>query len=397
MYRMRGAWRPQRWQIHKQAIVNIYTKNSVLAIGNVRTQMMDARYNRSSRISAIKLGSSLALSSQRKSSHRKSSDKRQPSSKQRIPEYKPIRVVGQGAFGVVYSARTPDGSVVAVKKVLLDPRYKNRELEMMRLIHNRYCINLRNAFKTQGKKPREIYLNLVMDYLPMSLHQFNMNYRKDRKYPPLLYVKLFAFQMFAGLHYLHTIGITHRDLKPQNILVDADSGELKICDFGSAKQLLPGEKSVSYIASRYYRAPELIFDCVYYTDKIDIWAGGCVIAEMLMAGMPMFPGNSSIGQLHEIVKVLGPPTDEELASFPHNANPALAPAALTTVKDMLPRHTPPDLLDLLKQIFVYDPNKRPTALECMNHECFDEIFDPELVMPDGRPFPVLERKELSVK
>ena len=83
---------------------------------------------------------------------------RSPTTTRESHSYSPITILGKGAFGVVYSARTPDGSVVAVKKVLLDPRYKNRELEMMRLIHNRYCINLRNAFKTQGKKPRQIGL-----------------------------------------------------------------------------------------------------------------------------------------------------------------------------------------------------------------------------------------------
>jgi glycogen synthase kinase 3 beta len=220
-----------------------------------------------------------------------------------------------------------------------------------------------------------------------------MNYRKERKYPPLLYVKLFAFQMFAGLNYIHSIGITHRDLKPQNILCDPVSGELKICDFGSAKRLLPQEKSVSYIASRYYRAPELIMDCEYYTTAIDIWAAGCVLAEMLMAGMPIFAGGSAIGQMHEIVKVLGPPTDADLETFQHSANIQMEATGTTTLDQVLPRHTPPDLMSLMKRIFIYRPASRPSALECMNDHCFDEIFEPGLVMPDGRPFPVLERGE----
>lgn len=283
--------------------------------------------------------------------------------------------------------------MVAIKKVLQDTRYKNRELEMAAEVKNRYCVLLKDHFMTAGRKPKEVYLNLVMEYLPISVHQFNMGYRKERKYPPLLYVKLFAFQMFAGLNYIHNIGITHRDLKPQNMLCDPQSGECKICDFGSAKRLLPNEKSVSYIASRYYRAPELIFDCEYYTTAIDVWAGGCVLAEMLMAGMPIFPGGSALGQLHEIVKVLGPPTEDDLRSFPHNASLDLANHASTSLEETLPRHTPADLMDLLKKIFVYNPSKRPTAFECMQHRCFDEIMDPELTMPDGRPFPVLDRTQ----
>lgn len=343
------------------------------------------------RLLNIRLHSSLALAGSRRSTSRMSASRiNQHSSRKKI-EYKPIKIVGSGAFGVVYCAKAPDGSIVAIKKVLIDPRYKNRELETMREINNRNCIRLRSYFRTPGKKPEEFYLNLVMDYLPCSVHHFNMSYRKERKYPPLLYVKLFAFQMFAGLDYIHSIGITHRDLKPQNMLCDPSSGELKICDFGSAKQLIPGEKSVSYIASRYYRAPELIYDCVYYTSAIDIWAAGCVIAEMLMAGMPIFAGSSSLDQLHEIVKVLGPPTEEDLDSFPRKANIQLPSCKGCSLKDVLPRHTPSDILDLLNKIFVYSPSQRPTALECLKHRCFDELFDPDLRMPSGKPFPVLDR------
>lgn len=335
----------------------------------------------------------LALSSHIKRNDPRKFNTSKPLNTQHSPQidYKPIKVIGQGAFGVVYCARSADGSLVAIKKVLLDPRYKNRELETLQMVDNRYVITLQNSFKTAGRKPKEIYLNLVMDYLPMSLHQFDMNYRKERKYPPILYIKLFAYQMFAGLKYLHSIGVTHRDLKPQNMLVDPESGELKICDLGSAKMLKSNEQSVSYIASRYYRAPELIFDCVYYTSSIDIWAAGCCIAEMIMAGMPIFAGGSSLGQLYEIVKVIGKPTEADLNSFQHGQNITELPDVVPTkLEQILPRHTPADLLDLLKSIFVYNPSKRPSASDCLKHPCFDEIFDADLEMPSHRPFPVLE-------
>jgi serine/threonine protein kinase len=300
--------------------------------------------------------------------------------------------MGQGAFGIVYCARSTDGSVVAIKKVKVDPRYKNRELETMREVNHRNVIRLLNYFRSSSKELKDVYLNFVMEFLPESLHQFTMSYRKARKYPPLLYVKLFSYQMFAGLAYLHGEGISHRDLKPQNMLVDKTTGELKICDLGSAKRLLPTEQSVSYIASRYYRAPELMYDCVHYTSAVDIWAAGCCIAEMLMSGMPLFIGQSSSGQLQEIAKVLGPPTEDDLSSFPHNAMIELDVEKSATLEGILPRHAPPDIVDLLRAIFVYRPGKRPTARECMGHYTFDELFELDITMPSGKPLPVLETR-----
>jgi glycogen synthase kinase 3 beta len=230
-----------------------------------------------------------------------------------------------------------------------------------------------------------------MDYLPMTLAQFVTCHRQQRMYPPILFVKLFLFQVFSGLHYLHSIGITHRDIKPTNIIVDSDTGELKICDFGSAKMLKPGEKSVAYIASRYYRAPELVMGCTEYTTKIDIWATGCVFAECIMGGVPIFPGTSSESQLTEIFKVIGPPTESDLSSFIHTYRLENPQRATTSLERTLPTYTPFDIVDLLKKIFVYDPRKRPSALDCMKHRCFDDLFGHGILLPSKRPIPMLER------
>ena len=128
---------------------------------------------------------------------------------------------------------------------------------------------------------------------------------------PNLIVKMYAYQLLRAISYIHALGICHRDIKPQNVLVDPENHILKLCDFGSAKQLIAGEPNVSYICSRYYRAPELIFGNADYSCSIDVWSVGCVIAE-LMLGQPIFPGESGVDQLVEIIKILGTPNKENI-------------------------------------------------------------------------------------
>src|SRR6201990_483660 len=131
---------------------------------------------------------------------------------------------------------------------------------------------------------------------------------------PILEVKLYIYQLFRALAYIHSQGICHRDIKPQKLSLDPTTGILKLCDFGSAKILVENEPNVSYICSRYYRAPELIFGATEYTTDIDIWSTGCVIAELVL-GQPLFPGESAVDQIVEIIKVLGTPTKQQILAM----------------------------------------------------------------------------------
>src|SRR5437870_11391356 len=121
-----------------------------------------------------------------------------------------------------------------------------------------------------------------MDYIPETVYRVLKHYNKLKQPVPNLLVKLYAYQSYRALAYIHALGICHRDIKPQNVLVDPASHVLKLCDFGSAKQLVAGEPNVSYICSRYYRAPELIFGNSDYSCVIDVWSVGCVIAELML-------------------------------------------------------------------------------------------------------------------
>lgn len=206
---------------------------------------------------------------------------------------------------------------------------------------------------------------------------------------PTLLIKLYMYQMFRSLAYIHAIGICHRDIKPQNLLLDPGSGILKLCDFGSAKILIPGEPNVSYICSRYYRAPELIFGATNYTASIDVWSTGCVMAE-LMLGSPLFPGESGVDQLVEIIKILGTPTREQIRAMNPNYTEFKFPAIKAHPWQKVFRNrATPESLDLISRLLEYTPTFRFTAIEALTHPFFDELRYPETRMPNGAPLPPL--------
>lgn len=184
------------------------------------------------------------------------------------------------------------------------------------------------------------------------------------------------------------MGICHRDIKPQNLLLDPASGIVKLCDFGSAKILVHGEPNVSYICSRYYRAPELLLGCSDYTTSVDIWSVGCVLAE-LFCGTPIFPGASDIDQMVQIIKILGTPTDQQLERLnPKSSShrfPQIKATPWSKILNRLPEHAD----DLLNKLLEYEPRKRINAIEALAHPFFDELRKQDCKLPDGNPLPPL--------
>jgi len=318
--------------------------------------------------------------------------------------YTNYKVIGNGSFGVVYQAKlVPSSDEIAIKKVLQDKRFKNRELQIMRLVSHPNVVDLEAFFYINGEKPAqkdEVYLNLVLEYVPETVYRASRHYAKLKQPMPMLQIKLYMYQLLRSLAYIHSLGICHRDIKPQNLLLNPSTGVLKLCDFGSAKILVAGEPNVSYICSRYYRAPELIFGATNYTTNIDIWSTGCVMAELMM-GQPLFPGESGIDQLVEIIKILGTPSREQIKTMNPNYMehkfPQIRPHPFAKV--FRPR-TAPEAIDLVSKLLEYTPSARLSAVEAMVHPFFDELRQEGARMPNGKPFPPLfdfTREELSVR
>lgn len=303
--------------------------------------------------------------------------------------YMAERVVGTGSFGIVFQAKCLEtGETVAIKKVLQDRRYKNRELQTMRILDHSNVVSLKHCFFSTTDKD-ELYLNLVLEYVPETVYRIAKHYSRMNQRIPLIYVKLYTYQICRSLAYIHAIGVCHRDVKPQNLLVNPHNHQLKLCDFGSAKALVKGEPNISYICSRYYRAPELIFGATEYTSAIDIWSMGCVLAELLL-GQPLFPGETAIDQLGEIVKILGTPTREEVKCMNPNYNEFGFPQIKAHPwHKIFHKRTPPEAVDLVSRLLQYSPNLRCTALESCIHPFFDELRDPSARLPNGRPLPLL--------
>uniref|UniRef100_A0A0N5CG16 Protein kinase domain-containing protein n=1 Tax=Strongyloides papillosus TaxID=174720 RepID=A0A0N5CG16_STREA len=299
------------------------------------------------------------------------------------------KILGSGSFGIVFKVKLPQtGESLAVKKVLQDRRYKNRELQVIRKLNHKNVVKLKYYFYSIGNKKDDVYLNLMLEFIKDTVHRAIRSYSRSNQQIPIIATKVFTYQIFRALGYIHHLGICHRDIKPQNLLIDWESGILKLCDFGSAKMLVEGEPNVAYICSRYYRAPELIFGSTSYTNAIDIWSAGTVFAEMLL-GKPMFPGESGVDQLVEIIKILGTPSKENVIkmnpTYSTHRFPDMRPQPFSSIFS----RASSEAINLLESILQYDPTMRPLPLRVLCHPFFDELRKPDTTYLHGVPLPGL--------
>mmetsp|Transcript_15243 Transcript_15243/g.24229 ORF Transcript_15243/g.24229 Transcript_15243/m.24229 type:complete len:440 (-) Transcript_15243:47-1366(-) len=313
-----------------------------------------------------------------------------PTEEEQQCTYNAERVIGNGTFGIVYSAHIVEtDDTVAIKKVFVDRRYRNRELQLWQEMRHPNIVTLKHAFYTSGDSPDELYLNMVMEYVPETVYCVMKRFIKTKQLVPEVFVRLYVYQACRALAHLHASSVVHRDIKPQNLLVDVGRGHvLKLCDFGSAARVGSNRPPlVAYICSRYYRAPELIFGATNYTTAVDLWSIGCVLGEMLR-GRPLFPGENGVDQLVEIVKVLGSPDRRQvLAMNQQYFNFQFPTVGARSWACIFRKTVGADAIALLSAFLQYDPEERVRPLEACADRFFDDLRDERKRCPDGQAFP----------
>lgn len=184
---------------------------------------------------------------------------------------------------------------------------------------------------------------------------------------------------------MHTANVLHRDLKPSNLLLNSEC-LMKVADFGLARSIGAVEEEVNqnavltdYVATRWYRAPEILLGSTRYTKAVDMWSVGCILGE-LMGGKPMFPGTSTMNQLDRIIEISGHPTSEDIEAinspFASTMLENLSPANPKALSDLYPNATE-EGLDMLKKLLHFNPNNRMTAEEALEHPFVAQFHSPE--------------------
>ncbi|CAL1398440.1 unnamed protein product [Linum trigynum] len=331
-----------------------------------------------------------------------------------MEKYEKLEKVGEGTYGKVYKAKDKStGQLVALKKTRLEmdeegiPPTALREVSLLQMLsQSLYVVRLlsvehvdaaansrghtddddedlthrrrHDAKKgnTTADPDRKSNLYLVFEYLDTDLKKFIDSHRKGpnpRPLPPTL-IQSFLFQLCKGVAHCHSHGVLHRDLKPQNLLLDQDKGILKIADLGLGRAFTVPLKSYTHeIVTLWYRAPEVLLGSTHYSTAVDMWSVGCIFAEMVRR-QALFPGDSEFQQLLHIFRLLGTPTEKDWPGVTSlrdwHVYPQWEPQNFARAVPSLG----PDGLDLLSKMLKYNPAERISAKAAMDHPYF-ELLD----------------------
>ncbi|XP_044486815.1 cyclin-dependent kinase B1-2 [Mangifera indica] len=318
-----------------------------------------------------------------------------------MDKYEKLEKVGEGTYGKVYKAKDKTtGQLVALKKTRLEmdeegiPPTALREVSLLQMLSQSLyvvrllCVEHVDSSQKSSANPSpdsasirnpssndKSNLYLVFEYLDTDLKKFIDSHRKGpnpRPLPPTL-IQSFLYQLCKGVAHCHSHGVLHRDLKPQNLLLDKEKGILKIADLGLGRAFTVPLKSYTHeIVTLWYRAPEVLLGSTHYSTAVDMWSVGCIFAEMVRR-QALFPGDSEFQQLLHIFRLLGTPTEKQWPG-------------VTTLRDWhvypvwepqnLARAVPslcPEGVDLLSNMLKYNPADRISAKAAMDHPYFSSL------------------------
>lgn len=305
-------------------------------------------------------------------------------------------VIGRGSYGIVYKAVSADDASlppVAIKKV--QSCWAVREVQALRRLAG--CpnvIQLLGVFPGRETNHQELSINIVLEYVKDTLQRIIRHHKHEGLQMATHSIILYSYQLLRGLGCLRQRNIVHRDVKPANLLVNPQTGGLKICDFGTAIEASEAPTAAShqvYVCSRYYRAPELIMSGENYSFPVDTWSAGCVVAELIL-GQPIFAGRDGVDQLQCIIEILGTPSPQDIASMNPlydaavHFGPPLPPMPLDVVLNR--KNLPPTVLQLLAGLLMYNPENRLMPLEALGLKLYDVLrfaadkLDPRLQLFD---------------
>eukprot|EP00727_Mastigamoeba_balamuthi_P009375 m51a1_g506 putative cmgc rck mak protein kinase (937) ;mRNA; f:291979-295742 len=283
-----------------------------------------------------------------------------------MKRYQTVKLLGDGAYGVVTKSQNKlTGEIVAIKKMKKkfhswEECIQLREVKSLKKLNHQSIIKLKEVIREND----ELYF--VFDFMESNLYDLIKN--RDKPLPEVK-IRQVIHQIMVGLHYMHKHGFFHRDMKPENVLMTGDT--VKIADFGLAREIRSRPPYTEYVSTRWYRAPEVLLHTNTYNSPIDIWAMGAIMAELYTL-RPLFPGQNETDQIFKVCSVLGAPT---AATWPEGLRlaasmglkfPNVAP---TSLRELIPNASE-DAIDLMTKLMRYDPNKRLTAAQALQHPFF---------------------------
>lgn len=299
-------------------------------------------------------------------------------------KYEIKKRLGKGAYGIVWKAvDRQTGEIVAVKKIFdafrnrTDAQRTFREIMFLQEFGDHpNIVKLLNVIRAQNDK--DIYL--IFEYMDTDLHAVikKGTLLKD------IHKRYVMYQLFKAIKYLHSGNVIHRDQKPSNVLLDTDC-IVKLCDFGLARSLNQIQEDsgnpalTEYVATRWYRAPEILLGSTRYTKGVDMWSLGCILGEMLL-GNALFPGTSTINQIEKIMSAITHPSPEDILAIKSEYGSSVIQRMLlkpqVPLEDLLQPSVPPDALDLLRGLLVFNPDKRLTAEQALQHPYVARFHNP---------------------